>query len=73
MKKIVFLCILSAGLFVIFILILTSPTLDHPLGLLLLPIIIFGVGAFWALSEALFTISDSYVKPFLKKRFPKWA
>ena len=73
MRKIVFLMILGVILFVIFFSYLISLTPIHPLGWQLLPLAIFGVGGFWAFSEALCTFLDLYLKPFLKKRFPKWA
>ena len=73
MKKIVFLGILSVVLFAIFYLYLTSPALGDPLGWRFLPLILLGVGASWSLTEALCTVSNLYVEPFLKKWFPKWA
>lgn len=75
MKKILSLLVLSLVMFVAFYLYLTtSPAVlvrFSKAGFLLL--IILGVGAFRALTEALFIAFDLYLKPFLQKRFPKWA
>ena len=73
MKKIVFLGVLSVVLFVIFYLYLTSPALGDPLGWRFIPLVLLGVGASWSLTEALYTVANLYVEPFLKKRFSKWA
>ena len=62
MKKIVFLCALSLALFAAFYLYLTSPALSHPLGWQLLPLTALGVGASWALVEALYTVINRYVE-----------
>jgi len=74
MKKIVMLLALSGILFIVFYLYLISPVVLVRFSKLeFLLLIVLGVGAFWSLSEALYTALDLYLKPFLKKRFPEWA